>query len=200
MIAKAITGLFKGIKRPWQVSWCAARGLVEDRKRARDALAPLLLLLLLSLLHPCTPTLLCCRFPHTHAFHAQQTNNQQITGLTSTSDFLEYLPLADEYRKHSPGCAAAFALRCVLCARAALFCREEGGTKMSALPSNRGSLSLTMVAGAAACWSDTCLPPHNIALHLRRSQPVSAIVPHDVPALVYNTRYYGARFGMPLLV
>jgi hypothetical protein len=24
-----------------------------------------------------------------------------------------------------------------------------------------------------------------------RSQPVSAIVPHDIPALVYNTRYYG---------
>ena len=27
----------------------------------------------------------------------------QITGLTSTVDYLEYLPGASEYRKHSPG-------------------------------------------------------------------------------------------------
>lgn len=53
----------------------------------------------------------------------------EFTGLTSTVDYLEYLPSPEEYRKHSPG-----------------------------------------------------------------SQPVSAIVPHDVPALVYDTRYYGRDY------
>ena len=27
--------------------------------------------------------------------------------------------------------------------------------------------------------------------HIHRSQPVNAIIPHDSPALVYNTRYFG---------
>jgi hypothetical protein len=31
----------------------------------------------------------------------------QITGIASTADYLEYLPGADEFRKHAPGCAAA---------------------------------------------------------------------------------------------
>lgn len=26
-----------------------------------------------------------------------------------------------------------------------------------------------------------------------RSQPIDAVIPHDVPQLVFNTRYYGER-------
>jgi hypothetical protein len=29
----------------------------------------------------------------------------QVTGIASTADYLEYLPGADEFRKHAPGCA-----------------------------------------------------------------------------------------------
>lgn len=115
MIVKAITGLFKGIKRPWQVSeWCGVVGRIKNAARVCCCAAPLLLLLsLLSLLHHAHPSFAAAFY--THAF-PHTTNNQQITGLTSTSDFLEYLPLADEYRKHSPGCAlrlrcAAFCVR-----------------------------------------------------------------------------------------
>ncbi|KAF6259746.1 hypothetical protein COO60DRAFT_1638175 [Scenedesmus sp. NREL 46B-D3] len=49
----------------------------------------------------------------------------EITGIASTADYLEYLPGADEFRKHAPG-----------------------------------------------------------------SQPIKAVIPHDVPQLVFNTRYY----------
>eukprot|EP00882_Tetradesmus_deserticola_P001535 GHRQ01001657.1.p1 GENE.GHRQ01001657.1~~GHRQ01001657.1.p1 ORF type:complete len:115 (+),score=38.10 GHRQ01001657.1:240-584(+) len=49
----------------------------------------------------------------------------EMTGIASTADYLDYLPGADEFRKHAPG-----------------------------------------------------------------SQPIKAVIPHDVPELVFNTRYY----------
>lgn len=80
-LIKSLAGLFKGVKRPWQVRqvWKLLGGVVGADARART---------LTHTLNPSTPS---------------QTTPKQITGIASTSDYHEYLPTGNDYRKFAPG-------------------------------------------------------------------------------------------------
>jgi hypothetical protein len=82
-LIKSLASLFKGVKRPWQVSSVgeSARTLrvLPFCRRRDDADAPNL------------------------ARKTQKNSETQITGIASTSDYHEYLPTGNEYRKISPG-------------------------------------------------------------------------------------------------
>lgn len=90
--------------------------------------------------------------------------------------------------------------------RGARLCRCSASKARSARPPPHQQQQL--IANAVSVWAHFCLgctmtaavprpqpgaPPLTHSHHRTRSQPINAIVPHDVPALVYNTRYYGAR-------